>query len=261
MTNQPLLKVNGLTVALADQPKRKLLDGVSFIVPSQSIVAIVGGSGCGKTTTGLSILRLLPSGLDLSAGQIWFNGIDLVELSQAKMRSLRAKDMAMVFQDPLQAFNPVLTVGDQVAEALQVHTKLSKNFVKEKVCEVFKQVGLDDPWRVYRSYPHQLSGGMRQRAMIAQAVINSPSLLIADEPTSSLDVTLQAKILELFGQLRKELKLSIIMITHDWGVVKHLADEVVVMSQGRVVESGPVKEILYNPKHEYTQQLIGALNV
>lgn len=259
--NQPLLQVSGLTVALSDQPRQKLIDGVSFTVSHQSIVAIVGGSGCGKTTTGLSILGLLPSGLVLRAGQIWYNGVDLAGLSQAKMRSLRAKEIAMVFQDPLQAFNPVLTIGEQVSEVLRVHTQIAKNKIREKVCEVFVQAGLEDPVRIFRSYPHQLSGGMRQRAMIAQAIAVSPALLIADEPTSSLDVTLQAKVLELFMQLKKEFKLSMILITHDWGVVKHLADYVVVMSHGKVVESGAANEIIADPKHEYTRQLIGALNV
>lgn len=255
-----LLQVNGLTVAVGEKSKQKILDRVSFVVPRESIVALVGGSGSGKTTAGLSIMRLLPSALVCTSGQALYDGVDLLSVAPEKVRSLRGKDIAMVFQDPLQAFNPVFTVGAQVSEIFQAHTDLPKDMIKDKVLEKFSQVGLDDPLRIFRSYPHQLSGGMRQRAMIAQAMAASPSLLIADEPTSSLDVTLQAKILELFTQLKDTLRLSIILITHDLGVVKHAADYVVVMSQGRVVESGPVREILSNPKHSYTQQLMGALN-
>lgn len=258
--NRTILEVKGLTVSLTDRPRHKLLDRVSFTVPRESIVALVGGSGSGKTTAGLSIMRLLPPALKSASGQVLYNGVDLLNVPQQKVRALRGKEIAMVFQDPLQAFNPVFTIGDQISEVLRTHTSLSRGNAQDKVIETLTQAGLDDPWRVYRSYPHQLSGGMRQRAMIAQAVAAGPALLIADEPTSSLDVTLQAKILELFQQLKDALKLSIILITHDLGVVQHIADHVVVLSQGQVVESGPVNEVLSRPKHAYTQQLIGVIN-
>ncbi len=204
-------------------------------------------------------MRLLPPALVCSEGQIFFKGVDLLTIPDQDVLSVRGKDIAMIFQDPMQAFNPVLTVGAQVCEVFQVHTDLPNAMIRQKVLETFAQVGLDDPLRAFRSYPHQLSGGMRQRAMIAQAVGVSPSLLIADEPTSSLDVTLQAKILDLFIRLKEVLRISIILITHDLGVVRHVADHVVVLSEGQVVESGPVKDILSHPKHRYTQQLIGVL--
>ena len=165
----------------------------------------------------------------------------------------------MVFQDPLQAFNPVFTIGFQVSEVFERHTAIPRDGIQGKVLELFVQVGLDDPARVYRSYPHQLSGGMRQRAMIAQAVAATPALLIADEPTSSLDVTLQAKILELFKSLKDIYQFSIILITHDLGVVSHVSDYIVVMNRGAVVETGKTKDVMANPKHIYTQQLIGTM--
>ena len=257
--SQAVLQVEGLSVALADDPGRKIIDGVSFSVPPLSIVALVGGSGSGKTTTGLSVLRLLSRALKVNAGKTFFYGEDLLAADPARMNAVRGKEIGMVFQDPLQAFNPVFTVGFQVSEVFKYHTTMGQNEIQQKVLDLFIQVGLDDPIRVFKSYPHQLSGGMRQRAMIAQAVAAKPSLLIADEPTSSLDVTLQARILELFLQLRDQYRLSIILITHDLGVVAHMADHVVVMDQGRVVESGPRQDVIARPKHSYTQQLMRTL--
>lgn len=258
--SQPILQVEGLSVTLADHPKTKIVEDVSFLVPPLSIVALVGGSGSGKTTTGLSILRLLSPALNMDAGKIYFKGEDISEIDSQGMNAIRGKAIGMVFQDPLQAFNPVFTVGFQVSEILKYHTSTVHDGIQGKVLELFRQVGLDDPVRVYKSYPHQLSGGMRQRAMIAQAVAASPALLIADEPTSSLDVTLQARILELFLQLRNEYKLSIVLITHDLGIVAHMADYVVVMEKGRVVESGKTKDVISHAKHSYTQQLMRTLN-
>jgi ABC-type dipeptide/oligopeptide/nickel transport system ATPase component len=255
-----ILQVEGLTVSLLDRPDKRIVERVSFEVPPVSIVALVGGSGSGKTTTGLSVLRLLSPALKMEAGKISFKGEDLSTMDSQEMNAIRGKEIGMVFQDPLQAFNPVFTIGFQVSEVLKYHATMAHDGIRGKVLELFAQVGLDDPARVYKSYPHQLSGGMRQRAMIAQAVAAGPSLLIADEPTSSLDVTLQARILELFLQLRNQYKLSIVLITHDLGIVAHMADYVVVMEKGRVVESGKTKDVISHAKHAYTQQLMGTLN-
>lgn len=257
--SQPILQVQGLSVGLTDQPEGKIIEHVSFDVPALSIVALVGGSGSGKTTTGLSVLRLLSPALKMDAGKIIFKGQDLSKIGPEEMNAIRGKDIGMVFQDPLQAFNPVFTIGFQVAEVLNCHTALPQHEINTKVLELFEQVGLDDPARVFKSYPHQLSGGMRQRAMIAQAVAAKPALLIADEPTSSLDVTLQARILELFLQLREQYRLSILLITHDLGIVSHMTDYVVVMEKGRVVESGKTKDVIAHAKHPYTQQLMRTL--
>ena len=257
--SRPILQVENLSVALADDLNRKIIDGVSFSVPPLSIVALVGGSGSGKTTTGLSVLRLLSQALKVTAGKIIFNGEDLLTVDSARMNAVRGKEIGMVFQDPLQAFNPVFTVGFQLSEVFKYHTMMAHSEIQQKVLELFIQVGLDDPMRVFKSYPHQLSGGMRQRAMIAQAMAAAPSLLIADEPTSSLDVTLQARILELFLQLRDRYRLSMILITHDLGLVAHMADHVVVMDRGRIVESGPRQDVITRPKHPYTQQLMRTL--
>ena len=254
-----VLYVQGLSVTLADDPSRKIIDGVSFSVPPLSIVALVGGSGSGKTTTGLSALSLLSQALKVTAGKIFFHGEDLLTANPGRMNTVRGKEIGMVFQDPLQAFNPVFTIGFQVSEVFKYHTTMARSEIQQKALELFTQVGLDDPMRIFKSYPHQLSGGMRQRAMIAQAVAMMPSLLIADEPTSSLDVTLQARILELFMQLRDQYQLSMILITHDLGIVAHMADYVVVMEQGRVVESGSRQDVIARAKHPYTQQLMRTL--
>ena len=259
MTAEHLLHIEKLSVSTVQEPRNAIIQEVSFAVPSTSIVALVGGSGSGKTTTGLGILQLLPPALKIDSGRILFRGEDLLTKNRIELESIRGKDIGMVFQDPLQAFNPVFTIGFQVSEVFERHTAIPRDGIQGKVLELFVQVGLDDPARVYRSYPHQLSGGMRQRAMIAQAVAATPALLIADEPTSSLDVTLQAKILELFKSLKDIYQFSIILITHDLGVVSHVSDYIVVMNRGAVVETGKTKDVMANPKHIYTQQLIGTM--
>jgi ABC-type dipeptide/oligopeptide/nickel transport system ATPase component len=256
-----LLTIRNLTVALADNPDHKIVDGVSLSIPPLSIVALVGGSGSGKTTTGFSVTRLLSPSLKITQGEIIFRGEDLLKVGRDRVRVIRGKEIGMVFQEPLHAFNPVFTVGSQIEEVLQQHTSLSREQITKRVGDLLVQVGLKDAARVKGSYPHQLSGGMRQRAMIAQAIAASPSLLIADEPTSSLDVTLQAKVLELFCHLRDHFKLSILLITHDLGVVSHVADHVVVLERGQVVESGRTQDVVNNPKHPYTQQLMQTLKV
>ena len=217
-----------------------LVNQVSFDVPQGKIVAVAGGSGSGKTTIGLSILRLLPAALDIKQGSIIFEGQNLLEFSNEEMRQRRGARIGMVFQEPLSAFDPLFTIGAQLDEVLVEHTKLSKQERYKKVLETLSEVELPDPKRAYASYPHQLSGGMRQRAMVAQAMVCSPSLIIADEPTSSLDVTLQVKIMELFTRLKKK-NISILLIAHDLGMISHVADEVIILRQGEMVEKGLVR--------------------
>ncbi len=257
-----VLSIEKLTVTVAgDMQEKALVKDVSFEIPELCISALVGGSGSGKTTTGLSILRLLPSGLNIRSGRIVFKGEELLSASGERMREVRGKEVSMVFQDPLDAFNPVFTIGDQMEEVLRFHTSFNRGQRRERVLEFLDLAGLPDPKRVVHAYPHQLSGGMRQRAMIAQAIAAHPKLIIADEPTSSLDVTLQARIMDLFRKLKEELKLSILLITHDLGMVAHMADEVAVMREGKIVEQGKTQEVLRNPRHPYTQQLMDALKV
>jgi peptide/nickel transport system ATP-binding protein len=250
----PIISINNLTVAVG--PKL-LVNQVSFDVPQGKIVAIAGGSGSGKTTIGLSILRLLSPALQIREGSIIFEGKNLLGLSSEEMRQRRGGRIGMVFQEPLSAFDPLFTIGQQLDEVLIVHTKLSKQERYKKVLETFSEVELPDPKRVYESYPHQLSGGMRQRAMVAQAMVGGPSLIIADEPTSSLDVTLQVKIMGLFGHLKKK-NISILLIAHDLGMISHVADEVIILRQGEMLESGPVGQVIGRPRHEYTKALVEA---
>jgi len=255
-----LLSIKNLTISVSDPTHEKILvKGLNLDIPENRIVSLVGGSGCGKTTTGLSILRLLPPALSVKNGEIFFKGDDLLKFSEKKMQKLRGQEISMIFQEPLNAFNPVFSIGYQIDEVLQVHSDLVKSKRKEKILDILNIVGLDDPQRVCNNYPHQLSGGMRQRAMIAQALAVDPALVIADEPTSNLDVTLQAKIIELFKKLKHELNLSILLITHDLGMVEHLADEIAIVYEGEVVEFGHTKDVLANPQHLFTNQLMETL--
>lgn len=254
-----LLQIKNLTVGLNEQHQRRtILDAVSFDIQAQSIVGLVGGSGSGKTTTGLAILRLLSSGLEIERGEILLNNQDLLKYSAAALQQIRGKRIAMIFQEPLVAFNPVFTIGYQIEEVLMLHDRLESIARKKKVIELLSQVGIKQPERIKESYPHQLSGGLRQRAMIAHALAGEPELLIADEPTSNLDVTVQAKIIELFKAIQLKNKLSILLITHDLGMVGHLADEIVVLRKGKVVEKGPCRQILKTPLESYTQELLKA---
>ena len=220
-----LLSVKGLSVAVGE---KTLVDQVSFNVPQGKIVAVAGASGSGKTTIGLSVLRLLPPALRIRQGSIIFEGHDLLGLSVEQMRQRRGARIGMVFQEPLSAFDPLFTIGQQIDEVLAAHTKLSRQERQRKVLDVLSEVELPDPRRAYQSYPHQLSGGMRQRAMVAQAIACGASLIIADEPTSSLDVTLQVKIMGLFDRLRKK-NISILLISHDLEMIRHLADETIII--------------------------------
>ncbi|NLE65656.1 MAG: ABC transporter ATP-binding protein [Elusimicrobia bacterium] len=252
----PLLSIRDLSVRTCAD--RAILEQISFDVPSSSIVGIVGGSGSGKTTLGLSLLRLLPGTMRMSAGSLFFEGEDLSGWSSAQMRNSRGRRIAMVFQEPLSAMDPVWTVGEQITETLRVHDGLRGKELRARVLGLLERVRIADVERVFRSYPHELSGGLRQRAMIAQAIACRPSLLVADEPTSSLDVTIQAHIMQLFRDLRRETGLSILLISHDLGVVRHLADRVVVLKGGRVVEQGDRAQVLSVPRAAYTRDLISA---
>ena len=255
-----LLQLENLTVEVTSlQSQKTIVNKVSFSLPEERVLALVGGSGSGKTTIGLSIMRLLAPQLAITGGGIFFNGEDMLSASPDRMRQLRGKEVAMIFQEPLDAFNPVFTIGFQIEEMLRYHTNMPAEKRKGRIFELLEMVGIRDPHRVARDYPHQLSGGMRQRAMIAQALAAAPKLIIADEPTSNLDVTLQARILELLKKLIADLKLSVLLITHDLGVVDHIADEVVVLSEGVVVEQGAARDITQNPKQEYTRKLMEAL--
>jgi len=256
--SEPLLSIHDLTISLQEEGgERILLKRFNLKVDPFKIVALVGLSGSGKTTVALSVLRLLSEVFEIEEGQILFQKANLLSLGPQEMRRLRGKAMGMVFQEPLNAFNPVFPVGFQIGEVLRVHTSLSYQKIRTRIIQLLEMVGIPDPPRVMQSFPHQLSGGLRQRAMIAQAIAAGPSLIIADEPTSNLDVTLQAHIMDLFRHLKETLKISILLITHDLGVVSHLADEVAVLSEGEIIESGPTSEILSHPRQAFTQELLG----
>jgi peptide/nickel transport system ATP-binding protein len=251
----PLLSVKNLAIRTATTP---LVKGVSFTLEKGQTLALVGESGSGKSLSALAVMGLLPQGLSATADGMSFNGKNLLELSPAARRRLRGKNMAMIFQEPATALNPVLTCGYQVEEAFLIHTRLGKAERRARVLELFKQVQLPNPERIFAAYPHQISGGQRQRVMIAMALAHSPDLLIADEPTTALDVTVQAEIIKLVKKLQKDLGMAMLWITHDFGVVKELADTVVVMQSGKIVESGTTKAILSKPRQTYTKDLLKA---
>jgi peptide/nickel transport system ATP-binding protein len=230
--------------------------GVSFDIDRGELHGLVGESGCGKSITALSIMRLIAPPGRIVAGEILFDGRDLLKLSEQQMRQIRGDDIAMIFQDPMTSLNPVFTVGEQIAEALRLHRKLSRKDARRAAIDAMREVAIPDPARRARDYPHQLSGGMRQRVMIAMALACNPKLLIADEPTTALDVTIQAQILELLNELRKSRELAILLITHDLGVVAEVADRVAVMYTGLIVEESPVDELFARPKHPYTEGLL-----
>jgi oligopeptide/dipeptide ABC transporter ATP-binding protein len=234
----------------------RAVDGVSFHLDRGELLGLVGESGCGKSITALSIMRLIAPPGRIVEGEILFDGKDLLKLSDAEMREMRGDDIAMIFQDPMTSLNPVYTVGEQIAEALRLHRKLSRPEARRAAIEAMREVAIPDPARRVNDYPHQLSGGMRQRVMIAMALACNPRLLIADEPTTALDVTIQAQILELLDELRKQRELAVLLITHDLGVVAEVADRVAVMYTGRIVEESPVDQLFEKPKHPYTEGLL-----
>lgn len=234
------------------------VDGVSFTIEKGQTTAIVGESGCGKSVTSYSIMRLVDLPGKIVDGQINFEGKDLTKLSEKEMRSIRGNDISMIFQEPLTSLNPVVRIGKQLDETLILHQKLNKQTAKQRSIEMLKNVGIPRAEQIYDSYPHQLSGGMRQRVMIAMALACHPKLLIADEPTTALDVTIQAQILKLMKKLRDDYNTSILLITHDLGVVAEIADKVIVMYSGQVVEEADVYSLFNHPKHPYTKGLLNS---
>src|SRR3989440_1898691 len=234
----------------------RAVDGVSFYLDRGELLGLVGESGCGKSMTALSVMRLVPPPGKIAAGEILFEVRNLLELSNREMRDVRGNDIAMIFQDPMTSLNPVFTVGEQIAEALRLHRGLSRKDARQGAVAAMREVAIPDPEVRADDYPHQLSGGMRQRVMIAMALACDPKLLIADEPTTALDVTIQAQILELLDHLRKTRELAVLLITHDLGVVAEVADRVAVMYTGKIVEESPVDELFARPKHPYTEGLL-----
>ena len=237
----------------------RAVDGISFHVDAGETLAIVGESGCGKSVTSMSVLRLIAEPPGKIAGKIRFQGKNLLDLSEPEMRQIRGNAISMIFQEPMTSLNPVLTVGKQIGETVQLHQGMNAREAEVKAVEMLTLVGIPAPARRVREYPHQLSGGMRQRVMIAMALACNPKLLIADEPTTALDVTIQAQILDLMRDLKTRLGSAIMLITHDLGVVAEMAERVVVMYAGRKVEEAPVREIFARPLHPYTRGLIGAV--
>ncbi len=256
-----LLKVDGLKTHFHTRDGVvRAVDGVSFDVAAGETLAIVGESGCGKSVTAMSILRLLPMPpARIVAGRVEFDGRNLLDLSEDEMRGVRGNLISMIFQEPMTSLNPVLTIGRQVAEALVLHRGLSQREALARAVEMLRKVQIPEAQRRLKQYPHELSGGMRQRVMIAMALACGPRLLIADEPTTALDVTIQAQILQLMRQLGAETGASIILITHDLGVVAEMADRVVVMYAGRKVEEAPVRQLFAKPRHPYTVGLLGSM--
>jgi peptide/nickel transport system ATP-binding protein len=237
----------------------RAVDGLNFQVEARETVAIVGESGCGKSVTAMSILRLIPEPPGKIAGSIRFEGRDLLKCSDREMRAIRGNEISMIFQEPMTSLNPVLTVGRQIGETLRLHQGLSAQAAEARAVEMLELVGIPEAKRRVREYPHQLSGGMRQRVMIAIALACNPKLLIADEPTTALDVTIQAQILDLMRDLKRTVGAAIVIITHDLGVVAEVAERVIVMYAGRKVEEAEVGRLFRNPRHPYTQGLLGSM--
>jgi len=257
---QPLLSVEGLRVQFRTYAGVvRAVNGVTFDLRQGEVFGLVGETGCGKTVSGLSILRLVPPPGEIVAGKIVFDDLDILSLSDAEMQEIRGGRIAMIFQDPTASLNPVFTVGEQISMVIRLHQSATANQAHQQTLDILDAVGLPDPPRTARAYPHELSGGMQQRVMIAMALSSDADLLIADEPTTALDVTIQAQILDLLTQLREERGLSILLITHNLGVVAETCDRVAVLYVGHVVEEGPTRQIFKAMKHPYTQGLLAAI--
>lgn len=251
-----LLDIRNLELTLAP---RKLVNDVSFHIRRGEMLALVGESGCGKSLTASAVMRLIAPGIKQSAGQILFDGKDLARISERDMRDIRGKRMSLILQEPMTSLNPVLRVGDQIAEVLRRHEGMTKAAAMRRAVELLELVGIPEPDRRAQQYPHNFSGGMRQRVMIAIAVACSPQLLIADEPTTALDVSIQAQIMELIDKLRRDMSMAILLITHDLGVVAQWADRIAVMYAGRMVEEAPTAEFFADPRHPYSRGLLRSL--
>jgi len=257
---ESLLEVKGLKVRFTTEDGVvRAVDDVSFELERGKVLGVVGESGSGKSVTAMTILGLTRDKNTAFEGEVDYRGENLLALPEARLREVRGNEIAMIFQDPMTSLNPVYTVGDQIVEAITTHEQASKQEAKRRAVELLRQVGIPNPQQRVDDYPHQFSGGMRQRAMIAMALSCNPDVLIADEPTTALDVTIQAQILELLDRLRADFDSAVILITHDLGVVAEVADEIVVMYAGRIVERGPKRQVFYDPQHPYTWGLLGSI--
>ncbi len=257
----PLLKVEGLAVEFGpkDSPIR-VVNGVSFEIEAGGSVGIVGESGSGKSITSLAIMGLIPNPPGrIAQGRIELEGVNLLDLPKTKLPEIRGRDIAMIFQEPMSSLNPVMTIGDQIGEAIKLHEKMNRGERRARIIELLKLVGIPNPEGRLDAYPHQFSGGMRQRVMIAMAVACNPKLLIADEPTTALDVTIQAQVLDLMAKVRKTLNTAVLLISHDLGVIAEVCDRVIVMYAGHVVEDADVRSIFSDPSHPYTQGLLKSI--
>ena len=256
----PMLQVKNLCTSFnVDAGEVRAVNGISFNLDKGKVLGIVGESGSGKSVTAYSIMRILVEPGKIVGGEILFNGEDIVKYSKKQMREFRGKRVSIIFQDPMTSLNPTFTIGNQLREAILLHTDRNRAEANARALEMLQLVGVNEPEKRLKQYPHELSGGMRQRVMIALALACEPDILIADEPTTALDVTIQAQILELMKDLQKKMGMAIIMITHDLGVIADMCDEIIVMYAGRVCERGTVDEIFYNPRHEYTKGLLRSI--
>jgi peptide/nickel transport system ATP-binding protein len=251
----PVLEVLDLRVGFPDSVA---VQGITFAIEEGKTMALVGESGCGKSLTAFSILRLLPPTAAIVGGQVVFDGLDLATVTPRKLREIRGKGISLILQEPMTSLNPVLTIGAQIQEVITRHDRLSRSRARQRVLELLDLVGIPDPHRRYDQFPHNFSGGMRQRVMIAMAVACNPRLLIADEPTTALDVTIQAQVMDLLDRLRKQLSMAMLLITHDLGAVAQWADRVAVMYAGRIVEQAAVDEFFAGPKHPYSRGLLSS---
>lgn len=255
-----LLTISDLTIAFTgDTGTHEVTDHLSLTLDEGEIVCLVGESGCGKSVTSMSLLGLLGPGGSVKEGSICYEDRDLLTLSEKELDQIRGKEISMIFQDPMSSLNPTFTIGYQIMEGLRIHLGLKKREAWVRAVELLARVGMKEPELVMKSYPHTLSGGMRQRAIIAMALACDPKLLIADEPTTALDVSVQAQIMELLKRLQKEFRMAVLLITHDMGVVSHMADRVLVMYAGQIVEEAQAEELFHHPSHPYTRALLSAI--
>lgn len=258
--NDNILELKDLKVSFFDDKKEiKVVDGITLCLSKGKTLGLVGESGCGKSLTAFSILRIIPPQAQIVAGEILFAGENLLQYSNSQLHHIRGGKISMIFQEPLSALNPVFTIGNQIYESIRIHQKLSKNAAREKVINLLKLVGLPSPEEQIFRYPHQLSGGMNQRVMIAMAIASNPEVLIADEPTTALDVTIQAQVLTLLKELQTKLNMAILLITHDLSIIAQMADEVAIMYAGKIVEKGTTSEIFNTPLHPYTKALLNSI--